>query len=398
MSGVSTACFEASSNEIKEIEMPSNLGPKENVQWDYMKNRLGFRISETEVTIHTAHRKAWRDFQKRNLQWALFIEDNVEVSKPISELTNSFFEPYDWDVYVPYDLLMDKAKYSEDASFILGYNWGASVYFLSITGVNKLLENSRIHLPVCEEIFQMHIEGLLDIHYEDTGVFSLLEENVKATTDRDLEIRRAILTTNVWVEDELVIARRIINMLTKASEQAGCQLILFAGTLLGYIRHDSIMGWDDDIDFSLDIIHLQSFLQVVCKKIPMLKFREFNLPGKKWIYYKFWVEEGMMIKGYTHYFPFVDIWLYKVQGDKINFIGGEVYTYSQYYPLRKVFFEGSNLYVPIKALECLDSQYKDWRTKIKVFPWSHRLERRNNFSLTTDITVDENGRFLPDLG
>ncbi|AYQ34085.1 hypothetical protein DTQ70_18845 [Runella sp. SP2] len=199
---------------------------------------------------------------------------------------------------------------------------------------------------------------------------------------------------NSWTEITKNRVQKILLTLSTVGLQANIKLELSYGSLLGYIRHNGIMPWDDDADLAIHSADVPNFLKAVEQEGSLL-FDEFFYANTGIKYLKFWTKQGEPIGGHLHTFPFVDIWLYTIDNEKwINFSGEVRHPVPDYYPTKEVVFEGAKFGIPHNSLLCLDRHYKNWRKEIQVFPWSHRLERPSFKPLKVGIKVDANGKFV----
>lgn len=69
-------------------------------------------------------------------------------------------------------------------------------------------------------------------------------------------------------------ARTMIFYLSDLSKQYNVKLFLDYGTLLGFIRDGNIIKWDDDIDFSINKIDTDSFIQMLKENINVFPFSD----------------------------------------------------------------------------------------------------------------------------
>jgi phosphorylcholine metabolism protein LicD len=120
--------------------------------------------------------------------------------------------------------------------------------------------------------------------------------------------------------DAIRLLQTTINIL----EEFNINHFLISGTLLGYIRHNDFIPWDDDIDILVDEIFLDK-LQKISEKYPNLNiFRKIkhkydsikfcfsdgieipeNLSVKEW-------RENSISKDNKYCWPFIDIFIYEM--------------------------------------------------------------------------------------
>ena len=167
---------------------------------------------------------------------------------------------------------------------------------------------------------------------------------------------------------------KVLYRVTDAMNKANIQYFLFYGTLLGAMRHNSVIPYDDDVDIAIFEDDVQKFLGLELdlegyKTHKMERWDDFykiyddadgfNIP-KPWIPWKW---------------PFVDVFVLRPD-DK----GGYHDTYNhftkeQLLPAKEVLFGDRMMFVPNQASRVLDTLYgRSWRTIWKSSTWHHRLE------------------------
>jgi len=377
--------------DLTEVK-PDNHLHMFNVDFSYRKTKFGIELSEFELQLYLKHYMAWRYFSHTEEPYCLIIENIASViqsGESILEVISNFSN--DCDVFFPYNGLK-RATRPPQITYLLGYRWGIDAYFISQNAARIFLETTTIKQPIDEEIFEMFKLGRINIYYEDTNLFCWGTDDIYRA-DRNETIKKAILDLDVWGENDKSRARNLIKTTFELASHAGCEFFLSDGTLLGHIRHGQIMQWDDDIDISLNIENLNVFLKAIEVE------RSLEICKRYWgvnriLYFKIWDASGTEIPNKKYKFPFMDVWLYKIDGETLLYNYGARYPISIIFPLQSVSFEQSSAFVPVEPLSYLDIKYRSWRDTIQVFPLSHRTETRKFIPLKAEIETDSFGRIV----
>lgn len=371
-------------------------------------NHFGFRISDEEILTFKSHVGLWQRFISSDNSYCLIIEDNINLTvKQIKLFTECVCGiSVDWDVFFPYEFrhvlrqtlgsevlnptVHEKYDYNP---YLLGYEWGNSIYALTKKGAQKLLsEISCIGLRLDDSILELAVDKVATVLFSKVNFFDIANFPRRPYLQRKLLIREAVMNFNVWNEKDEADLQLLLKSVSDIARICGIKLILQGGSHLGYVRHGGKMAWDDDIDLGIEANDFQKFRVELSKSA--LLFDRFVENSSDTDYYKIWLNNGSRVAKNSYCFPFIDLWLYHSNGEDLVFKNGIVCPLSAKYPFKKIVFESVEFWIVGNSLEVLDSRYRDWRTKIRIYNWNHREESQNRHQLSCDILVNSDGRLL----
>jgi hypothetical protein len=327
----------------------------------------------------------------------MIVEQGVKVNASITEL-ESYFSDMDegWDVFFPYDKISAEGRktVTELSASKFGFFWGSYYYFMHKNGAAKMIKSDTITQPVDEELVKQSFSGHIDTIFSKTDWFEYNESKSPDYLLRNQSVKEAIFTHQAWTDETKKEAVAIMQYLSSLAEEMGIDLFLHAGTLLGAVRHESIMPWDDDIDLMMNAKDIDTFVQEV-KQQGIVEHCSWIWTKTDQKYHKFWFKTGQKAEGFPYLFPFIDIWIFfEKENGQIHTCDGYHFDHEIYFPARPIVFEGSRLKLPHDSIQLLDIKYPDWKTHIKVYSWSHRLKASTFKPLGLTIQVDEKGRYI----
>jgi len=169
-----------------------------------------------------------------------------------------------------------------------------------------------------------------------------------------------------------IIAREMLKKVTNLLEAKGIQYWLEGGTLLGIIREDRLLPWDNDLDISLTEEYYDEILEAISdiKKLGYMvwtKELESNEPP-----FKKGLKRVLKIRNRRLHFirgeVALDIFIKFKKGDEYFWqVGPRRKSVPAYFyeTLKRHPFDGKEYLIPNKVEEYLTYRYGDWQTPIK---------------------------------
>ncbi|MBP6933158.1 MAG: LicD family protein [Candidatus Methanofastidiosum sp.] len=403
MYGIEETCF----NDSLITKVPAEI----NVDQSYHINRYKFKLSKSEILNYVVHRFLWNCFLEMNIPWCMIIESNVNINASIKKIISTINSiPEEWDVFFPYDAAefheSDKMRHGmfllnpnireawENEPFLMGFQWSNSCYFISKQGAKKLMQVHKIRERLDDTLLSLSFNDRLNVYTETVKWFDYSDIVQWEYPGRKKILWDTIIKESSWTSIRKARIQSILAVISKIANDLNIDLILQGGTHLGYIRHGGIMPWDDDVDLGIEEKSVSPFFKSLKEYGKGFCLGSFLEPGTNCLYYKVWNEIGESISNYIYTFPFVDIWIYNRIKNDLIFKNGIICKNSAKQDFISVSFEKSKFKIPYNSIDVLDTRYTNWKTKIKVYRYCHRLEKPAFSLLSLSIKVNEEGRLL----
>jgi phosphorylcholine metabolism protein LicD len=176
-------------------------------------------------------------------------------------------------------------------------------------------------------------------------------------------------------------------------EEFNINYFLISGTLLGYVRHNDFIPWDDDIDLIVDSIIFEKMPEIAKKYGDEINFVVTNYIIKTCFKNRgteincSWTDR-MLNKGDKYNWPFIDLFFYSSLDDTHIMFFRKKWNIEHFFPLDKVSFNGITVNIPKNPHYFLERNYgKDYMTVLKASKYSHKTEKHIRENKTISMSV-----------
>lgn len=277
----------------------------------------------------------------------------------------------------------------------LSFNDNMSIYFYDTNDFNpknkNYLINGKNKIPISIKSKSIFDIGILSKHYKKSNKFDILDivivnknEDMKPTFLKDLFNNYFNPNHGFW--EYKSIAVDLLKQTIKILHEFNINYFFIAGTLLGQVRHNDFIPWDDDIDLIVDATILDK-IDEINKKYPTIIINQ--AAYSKWILKCHNKEPIIKLPDRCNWsWPFVDLFIYGHKDNILTFFNKE-WDASKFFPKQQVVFNNIIVSIPQDPHYYLEKEYREnYMTIYKSNNYCHKKESH------IDNTVTINAKLL----
>lgn len=191
---------------------------------------------------------------------------------------------------------------------------------------------------------------------------------------------------NIWKDTDkygrknMDIILQIFTDINKVFKKHSISYFFVFGNLLGLMRHNDLIPWDDDVDIC---VSKEDFQKILDSKrdlnklgLDVEKFPNLGVVKNILRIYRINADRAMPTRLWGATWPFIDINYYEDEGDNINVITpgepDEIYAKKDIFPLKPWTLHGITIYIPNNPKAILDYNYKNWDKEVIESDTIHR--------------------------
>lgn len=211
---------------------------------------------------------------------------------------------------------------------------------------------------------------------------------------------------SLWTTEKLEKTKKLLNDSQVCFKELNIDFFPVYGTLLGLVRHEGLIPWDDDIDISVSEKHYNIILQN--KELFNKNGIEIYIVKGVLLqpdYIKLFYKNDKKIKHKQWAWPFIDIFKYVMKNNKVYIENNSlpfknIFNYEDVFPFKTNIFENIPMNIPNNVDNVLSKLYgKDWEYMCYSSGYNHENEvpynlqykvRCNEIKNNIDETIFDN--------
>jgi GR25 family glycosyltransferase involved in LPS biosynthesis len=189
---------------------------------------------------------------------------------------------------------------------------------------------------------------------------------------------------NIWDENKMNKMIKLLTNSKKCLDVLNIDMIASYGTLLGLIRHQDVIPWDDDLDVIIDKKYFKTILdnRKLFLKYDIDIYLVKGLLGEPNFIKLYDINEPKIYnRGKNWSWPFIDIFGSYIKDDKFYIeSNSNPYNYvlniEDIYPLKNIKYKNITINIPNNSNNVLTVLYgNDWNDICYSSPYNHQLEK-----------------------
>ena len=223
-------------------------------------------------------------------------------------------------------------------------------------------------------LISVNLNSINNIKLKSIGKQKLL---LKKIIQKNRLLEDLLSFRSVWKNDKkgYYDSILILKYFNNFCNEYGIKFSLIYGTLLGYVRHNGFIPWDDDMDVTVENNKFYKYhLLLNNDQFSIVKYKGF---------YKLFLKKNKLIGPYAWSWPFLDIFPYFEENNQVlipdptsknNHV--DKYKFKDFYPLKIRKYENLYLPVPNNSKQILNVNYgNNWNNVCKSGTWIHKTEK-----------------------
>lgn len=216
--------------------------------------------------------------------------------------------------------------------------------------------------------------------------------------EQKVELVKKYFSENNGFGKDKDVAIELLKNTIKMLNENNINYCLICGTLLGYMRHNDFIPWDDDIDLIVDESIFNKLPDIVKKyDLTFLKIgnylvktcfkdKAFKIPNNKY-------DRNLLNKNDVYNWPFIDLFIYKLNADNLIFFNKK-WNKKYFFPSKEVTFLNMLVNIPCDPSYFLNLNYgSNCMTILKSNSYIHKVEkniRGNSVTISFEDYIEAN--------